>query len=302
MNQKQLQYFLMTYETQNIQQAADRLFISRQAVSKTIRELENELGAALFDRSSKGLSPTDFAKTLLPHVQNLLTEYNYIAGLHTLDKQKRNVITIYALDNMLQYLTADFLYDFHVCYPDIILTIQESTDDTSLQALLTQKADFAITTGPIDHTRFTAIPLFYTRYCLAISKQHPLAAKETIRYQDLHNQTIVSKGRSFSCYRNNMEKHILGKELHVDILAELTDISVALEIVKRNQAIYLGYDYIGVMHPSPSIVWKYLNEEPKGNQMYLVTLKDTLPRKVCRDFQRFLSTWIPLHHKDTITQ
>ena len=44
MNQKQLQYFLMTYETQNIQQAADRLFISRQAVSKTIRELENELG------------------------------------------------------------------------------------------------------------------------------------------------------------------------------------------------------------------------------------------------------------------
>ena len=53
MNQKQMQYFVTVYETQNIQVAADQLFVTRQGVSKVIRLLETELGQALFTRSSK---------------------------------------------------------------------------------------------------------------------------------------------------------------------------------------------------------------------------------------------------------
>ena len=44
MNQKQMQYFVTVYETQNIQVAADQLFVTRQGVSKVIRLLETELG------------------------------------------------------------------------------------------------------------------------------------------------------------------------------------------------------------------------------------------------------------------
>ena len=44
MNQKQMQYFVTVYETQNIQAAADQLFVTRQGVSKVIRLLETELG------------------------------------------------------------------------------------------------------------------------------------------------------------------------------------------------------------------------------------------------------------------
>ena len=54
MQPKQLQYFITAYATKNIQRAAEKLFVSRQGISKTIRELEQELGADLFLRSSKG--------------------------------------------------------------------------------------------------------------------------------------------------------------------------------------------------------------------------------------------------------
>lgn len=43
MNQKQLQYFVTVYQTQNIKTAADTLYVSRQGVSKVIRLLEEEL-------------------------------------------------------------------------------------------------------------------------------------------------------------------------------------------------------------------------------------------------------------------
>lgn len=84
MNQKQLQYFVTVYQTKNIQTAADRLFVSRQGVSKVIRLLEEELGQQLFIRSVRGVIPTDYATILLPHARQLLEEYDAIRGLHTL--------------------------------------------------------------------------------------------------------------------------------------------------------------------------------------------------------------------------
>ena len=60
MNQKQMQYFVTVYETQNIQVAADQLYVTRQGVSKVIRLLETELGQALFTRSSQQIMPLRF--------------------------------------------------------------------------------------------------------------------------------------------------------------------------------------------------------------------------------------------------
>lgn len=153
--------------------------------------------------------------------------------------------------------------------------------------MLARNADFAITTDPLDNTNFTLTPIFYTHYCIALSADHPLAAKERLSYQDLHNQKIISKGRSFRCFRNNMEKYILGNGLNVDIFAEITDIDVALDLVKESNVIYLGYDYIAAMQRHPDIRWKMLDAEVSGQNMYIASLKNTLPRKVCRDLQNF---------------
>lgn len=91
-----------------MQKTADRFFVSRQGVSKMIRDLETELGTPLFHRSQKGLEPTDFAFSLIPHARNLLDEYACITGMNTLAGQKQNVVTLYALDHVLEYLSADF--------------------------------------------------------------------------------------------------------------------------------------------------------------------------------------------------
>lgn len=120
MNQKQLQYFVTVYQTQNIKTAADTLYVSRQGVSKVIRLLEEELGQPLFIRSIKGVIPTDYATTLLPHAKSLLEEYDAIRSLRTLAAKSQSVVTIYALDHVLAYLGASLIEDFHEAYPSII--------------------------------------------------------------------------------------------------------------------------------------------------------------------------------------
>ena len=77
LNQKQLSYFIEVYQTCNIQTAADKLYVTRQGVSKVIRALENELRQTLFERSTHGLKPTDFAKAMFPHAKSLLDEWEH---------------------------------------------------------------------------------------------------------------------------------------------------------------------------------------------------------------------------------
>lgn len=111
MNKRQLLYFIEVYQRQNINNASEHLFISRQGVSKVIRSIEKELGQKLFTRTSEGVFPTDFAIALYPHALKLLDEYNYIEGMNTLSTQKKSVLTIYCID-----------YFFHI-YQRIFLLI-----------------------------------------------------------------------------------------------------------------------------------------------------------------------------------
>lgn len=300
MNRKQLEYFLAACETGNMQKAADRLFVSRQGMSKMIRELEEELGASLFRRSPRGLEPTDFAISLIPHARRFLDEYSYITGMHTLAGQKQNVITVYALDHVLEYLSAEFLRDFRKAFPHTILSVVESTDTGALDALLSRDGDFAITTGPIDNTRFLTEPLFYSRFCLRMSAGHPLSEKEKLTYQDLAGQKIISKGRSYLCFRNHMDEHILLKGIGVDIYAETSDEAIALELIRKEGVISIGYDYMDLLYLPSDMVIRPLEAEVNGAEIYLVSLKNTLLRKVDRRFRKFLLEWIPAHGKDRI--
>ena len=75
-----------------------------------------------------------------------------------------------------------FVIQFHQKYPQIILNVVDTTDDTALSALSAQQCNFAIVTGPFEQTQFQADPLFYSRYSVIMNQQHPLANK---RYKPL---------------------------------------------------------------------------------------------------------------------
>lgn len=63
---RQLSVFRSLYETHRVSASAARLHLSPSAVSQSLKELESALGARLFVRESKGLTPTPAALTLLP--------------------------------------------------------------------------------------------------------------------------------------------------------------------------------------------------------------------------------------------
>ena len=288
MNQKQLSCFLEVYRCRNVQAAADKLYLTHQGLSRTIRALEDELGHPLFKRSNRGVEPTDFATTLVPHVQRLLDDYATIQGLDTLTSQRKSVVTVYALDHLLGYFGADFVTAFHAQHPDITLSVLDTTDEAALESVSAGRSDFALVNGPIDNTRFSAVPLFYSRFCYRMRRDHPLAQKQTLTVQDFDGQKLIGKGRAYHCFRTNIDQYMLSQGLHVTVPIETPDESLLQQLVEAGLGIAATYDFTAVSHCGENTVVRYLDDDRAGHHIYLVEKAGTLPTRAGRAFRQFL--------------
>lgn len=302
MNRKQLEYFIEAYRCRNIQMAANHLYITHQGLSRVIRSLEEELGETLFLRSNRGLEPTDYATALIPHVQSLLDTYARIDGLQTLAGQQKAVVTVYSLDHFIGFLGASFLTGFHASFPDITLSVVDTSDDRALDMLRGGKADFAIVNGPIDHTRFMATELLFSRYCFRINLDNPLSRKPHLTVKDLNGQTVVGKGREYHCFRSYMDQMILKHGIRLDIPIETSDEELLMELVENNVAIAGTYEFSALTHCGPNSVIRFLDDPNNGQMMYLVERYSTPPTRADRCFKTYLLDWIQGHRSQLTEQ
>ncbi|HHO8473000.1 TPA: LysR substrate-binding domain-containing protein [Klebsiella pneumoniae] len=77
----QLRAFCMIAKYSTVSEAADKLFRTQSAVTRSIRELENTLGVTLFERHTSGMMITDFGKCILPRAQRAIAELSQIPEL-----------------------------------------------------------------------------------------------------------------------------------------------------------------------------------------------------------------------------
>lgn len=78
MNIGQIRYFVAVYQAGSFSKAAKDQFITVQAVSKSIADLENELGKPLFERKSRGVAPTPFGDLLFQKAQETLASFDQL--------------------------------------------------------------------------------------------------------------------------------------------------------------------------------------------------------------------------------
>ena len=135
----------------SLTKAAEELFISQPAVSQSVKQLENQLGISLFNRTHRGMElSAQGGKLIFSEVERALgllyEAENRIAEMKT---SATGVIRIGASDTIFEYFLADKIVDFHERFPAVKIELMADFTPDTIEKLKANRCDIAFVNLPI---------------------------------------------------------------------------------------------------------------------------------------------------------
>ncbi|NMA67989.1 MAG: LysR family transcriptional regulator [Desulfitobacterium sp.] len=283
MDIKDLRYFVAVSNTLNITKAARQLFISRQALSKSIRELEKKCGTDLFIRDKSRLELTPFGKNMLKKAIPLVQGFNeFEEYIDQQSKNKKIRIRIAIGLGTLNALSPKLFVDFKRNYPEIELIFEEIFDTDVKRMIESQEVEIGLLGSSPEKIEDYDYDLIQEgQIYFQISKDNPLANLEYLVPADLHKQPFVSLGDVCDMHSLFMEKC---HEVHSypDFFLVTHDSNVANNMVANNLAVSFCHIQTinSVANPSIRVLPLHLENTTWGT--YVIKKKGVVPTPEAR--------------------
>lgn len=196
MNFEQLRYFLTIYESLSLNNAANRLYISQPALSKSLQSMEQELGTKLFIRNKKGLYPTEAGKIFFESATSILSLYDDTLLKLNSSFSFNEALTIFTVPCIANIYFPSIYKDLCEKFTNLKLHFREILPK-EINILHESINSFAITMGGSEIDSFTntfpeyiSIPLKSEPCYAFVSKHSPWAKEKLICTNDTFEQSI----------------------------------------------------------------------------------------------------------------
>ena len=157
MNIKTLKQFLALAETLNFGRASDECHISISALSRNIRQLEEELGVALFNRDNRTVALTQEGQKFLKYARDTSRQWNLIRHeLADNSDQLRGEISLYGSVTASYSFLYELLRRFRVAYPGVEIKLRTGDPEHAIAHILDGKEDITIAAKPANLPRGVA--------------------------------------------------------------------------------------------------------------------------------------------------
>ncbi|MBH1939476.1 LysR family transcriptional regulator [Mobilitalea sibirica] len=204
MNTLHLKYAIEVERTCSITQAAENLYMGQPSLSKAIKELEDTLGYSIFERTSKGVTPTQKGVEFLSYARNVLIQIEKMEALS--DTSNTNIQSFNISIPRGSYI-ADAITSF-VSELDINKEINVNVQETNSIQVINNIIDGPFNLGIIRYQteyenyffdyltekQLRYEPLWEFEYLALMSENHPLAHKDKIDYRDFKGYIEIVHG------------------------------------------------------------------------------------------------------------
>ena len=215
--------------TRSITQAAANLFLTQPSLSRILHEMESQLGYAIFERTNRGVRPTEAGTAFLRHAKRVLSEMEAIEGLGSGKRPPDRFRLCMPRSAGILEMAADYLNALPADHP-LDAMLRECHVRQAFDYLATGEVDLGIIRFREEYQDFfedQALeqklgfrPLNRYRYRVVFRKDNPQARKQTICEADLAGMTEITHGDTF---RNNRRTDRAVRRVYsVDRHAQLT--------------------------------------------------------------------------------
>ena len=192
MELSQLEVFLAVARERRFSRAADKLFRTQSAVSQTVRKLEEELGEALFDRSSREGVLTDAGKVLYEYAEKLINLRGEAAeSLSELRELQKGKLMIAANEFTVLYLLP-VLAEFRRLHPMIQITVERALGSHIPDDVLRYAVEFGVLSYEPQEANLHSVVVYLDELAFVVPPRHPLASAPQVSIGQLGAESFVA--------------------------------------------------------------------------------------------------------------
>lgn len=279
---RHIQYFLAVAEHLSFTKAAAALHVSQPALSQQVRQLEESLGAQLFDRSGRTTRLTDAGDVYLLYARRAYQQLQEAKrAIHDVSDISRGSLRVAVTPTFTTYLVGPLIEAFHFRYPKITVNLKEISQERIEELLLAGELDVGIAFDEIHAPDIEAIPLLNETLALVMNRRHRLAEEHSITSHGLSAESLVLLSTEFAT-REQIDRYCRKYEIRPKVQMEANALGAVIEIVRRTNLSTLLPARIALAHDD--LVAITLEPERLERRAVLMRRKDAFLSAAVRVF------------------
>ncbi len=274
MNVSQMKYVLEVASAPSIREASTRLFISQPALSSSIRELEEELGIIIFDRSNKGITLTDEGREFVTYAQRVVGQYEILENRYLSKDHDREVFSVstqhynFAIKAFTAVIKKNRPEKYRFCVhetktKEVLEDVRKLKSEVGIISFSGANENLIKKLFKDYQLEFT--PLMKRETYAYVWKDHKFAGRKEISLEELKDYPCISFNQSsegnFYLTEEALSDHEYDKMIISDdrattmeIIAELGGYSIGTGILSWEDAILQGLVSIKLKEEDPLII------------------------------------------------
>ncbi|CAN7594696.1 LysR family transcriptional regulator [Paenibacillus sp. LjRoot56] len=283
MDFQHMSYFIEVVRHASISKAAQTLHITQPTLSKIIKNLEDELGVILFNRSTRHIQLTDDGDIFLKFAHLTLSMADDLqVSLNDGKLLKKGKLSLGLPPVIGVSFFPHIIAKFRDLYPGIHLHLIEEGGKIVEQLLRDAKIDLGVVVLPVDESQFDFIPLVERKLSLIVNSNHALANQEIVHLSELRNESFILFKEGFSlndrvreaCIREGFEPIISYESSQWDLISEMVGVGLGIALLPETVSGRIHTESVKVIPKTvPHISWDlaiiwskhhYLSHAAKG--------------------------------------
>lgn len=200
----ELRYIVTLAQEQHFGRAADRCYVSQPTLSIAVKKLEDELGVALFERTKSRVQPTPLGEQIIAQANLVLEQTAAIKDLADAGKdQLSSPLSVGAIFTVGPYLLPKFIPHLQQLAQRMPLYVEEGYTHNLRKKLRNGELDVIIIALPFTEPDVVTQALYEEPFVVLMPKNHPLAAQEKVKTNQLSDQKMLLLGEGH-CFRDQV--------------------------------------------------------------------------------------------------
>ncbi|MBM3796161.1 MAG: LysR family transcriptional regulator [Acidobacteria bacterium] len=243
MDLDQLHTFLEIVRLKSFSKAAQTCFRTQPAISAQVRQLEQELNSALFDRLGTRIALTPAGRIFADYAFQILELRKQAQdAINELERAPRGELVIAANEATCIYVLPRVFSQYKENFPKVQLQVERSYGTRIVDAVVENQADFGITQLPVADKRLQVVRVFADEIKLVAPVGHPLASRESVSARELVSFPLLLPKSGTTRTRLNEWLDTLEQDLNVSMELDAT------EMIKRFVLAGLGLSFLASAH------------------------------------------------------